>query len=433
MMIYITRINNERIPMNKHAKLLLLASSLTSGKIKVASSREQRAVASLIVRTAMDVQAFGAAGPLVAQQFIIGAVSFFDDTVIGRANQRKHALASLKTKFPKLRDRENEANLKKIEDKISEFLQKKFSALAKQFGADALEEAYTKLVLDQPVYKWADKNNTNITTTSIDLLIKEIQKALSTIIRGDILDALRKYKKEQELSEQAGGGLNTDFDYVDLESDGLLSQRAPTSLAPELRNHLLSVVDEVDFVDAAEAMRTLKVSSISSARLFAEAVRGCGIFANPSKIPSSVREDLAVAAVVLPYTLGFDGESSRGAKYQAIVDYFLNSVNKTDPNYQDKVAENVKYTFTSSGVSALNAEGVASYMISAKFAADRMEAYVDQAYIDLVKKLIKVETNLDQNAVSGNCLKALSAISNAKELAKMKYKMDAHSIDFQNR
>lgn len=418
--------------MNKHAKLLLLASSLTS-KIKVASSSEQRAVASLIVRTAMDAKAFGAAGPLVAQQFIIGAVSFFDKSVIGGANQRKHALASLKTKFPKLRRQENEANLKKIEDEVSEFLEKKFSALAKQFGADALEEAYTKLVLDQPVYKWADKNNERITTTSISLLVKEIQKALSTIIRGDIIDALRKYKKEQELSEQAGGGLNTDFDYVDLESDSLLSQRAPQSLAPALRNHLLSVVDEVDFVDAQEAMKTLKVSSISSARLFAEAIRGCEIFTNPSKIPSSVREDLAVAAVVLPYTLGFDGESSRSAKYQAVVDYFLNSADKTDLNYQDKVAENVKYTFTSAGLSAINAEGVASYMISAKYAADRMEAYVDQAYVDLVKKLIKVETNLDQNAVSGNCLKAMKAISDNKELAKMRYKMDAHSIDFQNR
>lgn len=419
--------------MNKHAKLLLLASSLTSGKIKVASSQEQRAVASLIVRTAMDARAFGAAGPLVAQQFIIGAVSFFDKTVIGGANQRKHALASLKTKFPGLKARENEANLKKIEDDITDFLQKKFSVLARQFGVDALEEAYTKLVLDQPVYKWADSHNERITTTSITLLTKEITAALSTIIKGDIIDALRKYKKQQELSEQAGGGLNTDFDYDELESGDLLSQRAPTSLAPALRDHLLSVIDETDFVDVQEAMKTLKVSSVSSARLFAEAIRGCEIFTNPSKIPSSVREDLAVAAVVLPYTLGFDGESSRGARYQSVVDYFLNSADETDLDYQDKVSDAVRYTFTSAGLTALDPSGVASYMISAKYAADRMESYVDQAYVDLVKKLIKVETNLDKNAVSGNCLKALTSISNAKELAKIRYKMDAHSIDFEKR
>lgn len=413
--------------MKKKAKLLLLASSLESGEIKIASKLDQRRIARLIVKTAMDAQTFGSAGPMLAQQFIIGSISKYDQTTLG-AQQERFALLSLSDKFPGLKARENKANLKKIESTISTFLQKKFSALSRQFGIDALEAAYTTLVLDQPVYKWADKNSERITTTSIVGLTKDLQSALSTIIRGDVIDAIRTQKRQQELAEQAGTSTDYIEDYQDLDSDDLLSQRAPKSLAPKMRADLIDLL-ESDFITVADAIRTLKVSSLSSARLFASAIRGCGVFDNPSKIPSTVREDLAVAAVVLRYTIPGADTDSRGGSYQSIVD-FLTDVDRDDVDFLSSVAEKIDLFFRSAGVSAVNAEGMANYLVTANDPVDRMEAYVDQAYTTLTKNLVKVEMGLDDSAISGSCKKALVTLSDEKELRRIKHRMDAHGIDF---
>lgn len=74
--------------MNKKAKLLLFASGLASGEVKIASREDQIRIARLIVRTAMDARMFGDAGPMLAQQFIIGAVSKFDKTTLDGRKQR---------------------------------------------------------------------------------------------------------------------------------------------------------------------------------------------------------------------------------------------------------------------------------------------------------------------------------------------------------
>jgi hypothetical protein len=416
--------------MDKKAKILLFASELASGELKIASREDQIKIARLIIKTAMDARAFGSAGPMLAQQFIIGAVSKFDKTTLG-ASQRDWALASLADKFPRLKKRENEANLKKIEDTISLFLQKKFSKMARQFGINALESAYTQLILEMPVYKWADKNNASITTTTVNGLIKELQAALSTIIRGDVIDAIRTQKRQQELAEGAGSSTDYVEDYQDIEGgDDLLSQRAPTSLSPKMREDLLSLIDNDQFITVSEAVKTLKVTSLSSARLFAEAIRGCNIFSNPSKIPSTVREDLAVAAVVLRYTIPGADIDSRGGSYQNIVDFLLEEDRGDASKYLSLVAQKIDLFFRQAGVSAVNAEGVASYLVTANNPVDRMEAYVDQAYTTLTKSLVKVEMNIDDNAISGSCKKALVALSDEKELRRIRYRMDAHGIDF---
>jgi hypothetical protein len=137
-----------------------------------------------------------------------------------------------------------------------------------------------------------------------------------------------------------------------------------------------------------------------------------------------------VAAVVLRYTIPGADIDSRGGSYQNIVDFLLEEDRGDASKYLSLVAQKIDLFFRQAGVSAVNAEGVASYLVTANNPVDRMEAYVDQAYTTLTKSLVKVEMNIDDNAISGSCKKALVALSDEKELRRIRYRMDAHGIDF---
>jgi len=110
---------------------------------------------------------------------------------------------------------------------------------------------------------------------------------------------------------------------------------------------------------------------------------------------------------------------------------FLMDVDQSDASqYLSLVAQKIDLFFRQAGVSAVNAEGMASYLVTANNPIDRMEAYVDQAYTTLTKNLVKVELNIEDNAVSGACKSALVALSDEKELRRIRHRMDAHGIDF---
>lgn len=395
----------------KHYKV---ARALMANDSRLASlgNRSQRAkIAHALVKMAVDAQALKAIGPLLAQQFIIGAGGEYDLSAV-KSNPEKFALQTLRGSM-NLDPRQARTALKDVETSISTKLEKIYNTFASSFGLNALEEAYTNLVLNQEIYKASWESG----ITTLEGLKNDAGKLIASVMRNDMLDHIKVEKGRRNLERDL---TYIEDDLEEFDGDTVLSSQP----SPQMARAILEIIEggEGNRHIVNHAQSALKIRGADDARKFAGAVRSCGAL-HSGKFSAGAKNDLLALCVVLPYTKKLKGSDRRETLHK-VLQYVMKEA--FDHSKGMITGAGVRGLLTESRVPAQDPDGLAKAINGSsdyKFLAKNAMRYIDASYAELVRILVKMTAGIETN-MGADCDARLAELSDKVELEKLRKKLE---------
>jgi len=382
------------------------------------SDSKRRRLAFAILKEAVEARDLKSIGPLLAWQFVSGAGGEAPRDLVKR-NPERAALDTLMRQM-NLDERSARSNLGAIATAVSESLEKAYNTFANTFGQDALEEAYTKLALDQIIYTASWESG----LTTIEQAKRDASALVSTTMRNDMLDAIRVQKNRSRLEREFGTNqdMNPEDDELVFDGNTILSTRP----SAKLRDAILDIIDTPqatrEIVNHSHS--ALRVSNASSARDFMTAVRECSVFATASKFSVGTRNDILALALVLPHTKKRLKRPSRYETCMAVFEYV--KAQAMSGGGDGKVTpEIVRSVLNESRVPAQDPQGTAKALNSTQVnsMAANAEKYIDTAYAILLRILVKMTAGIE-SGMGDSCEKNLAKLSDRVELEKIRRKLE---------
>ena len=402
----------DKVKIIRFAHLLLTDSKYS----KIASKEDRVLFAKAIIKSAIDRSSFSAIGPYVAQQFAIGASGEFGMEAL-KSDPKKHALLSLVKMFGYKSRIEAQQALTTLEKAMTKKLEVLHSQLASRLGEQAVEDAYQKLLLESI----ALKKGSQLDKSTLKTFQLSMAGMLGSVVRGDAIDYVKVQKNRSRLEQEKNLGKIRDFN-DDVGSSSLLSRDPSAKLTQKAIKAISDLIDTATLdgeVTVHHAMKTLRVGGKKSAKLFMDAVIGCGVFDTASKYPTELREDVLAVYILLPIYYKFQG--SRDEKIIDTRRKFLDDFqNSTD------LAGDVRDLFRE--VNYVPRKPASLYDAIDSISPKSINNYMDQAFLVLLNKLIKLDMGVEEG-ISNKCLGALTVISDKSQLAKFRSMFKARSID----
>lgn len=387
---------------------------------------ERFKLAQLIIKKAIDASSFSAIGPLVAQQFVCGALGEYTARQI-QGSEKAKAIRSLVLSRLGFSKADAAKALKGFEDAATETLTMIHRTKAGSWGLEALEEAYTKLVTEGSMFKAGESSGVG----TLNKMKDNLQKLLTTVVTNAMTDSFRKSKRRREIGEDLGREVDEhvmemddeDFDPdVDPESHGFMSGRPSASMQAAL----IELVEggNATRVLASQAINVLKINSLAAARVFINAADECDVIPSGGKFSTDLRRDVLALAIGLPFVNSRLDMGDRMRTIQAVFEYIKADESSNKDRLETAIFGPSPVTKTlvethlaRVGLKAKSAESVAEYITktSPESIAASVANWLDSVYIELVRLMVRVDMNIDSGKGVA-CTKSLAAISDKKFL-----------------
>jgi len=367
-----------------------------------------------LVKMAVDAQSLKAIGPMLAQQFVAGSGGEYSKEDV-RKNPERYAVQTLMGSM-NLNRMQAAANLKQIEKAVETSLEKSYNSYVNSFGVDALEESYTKMVLDMVIYSASWERG----ITTLEKAKTDAANLVAATMRNDMIDAIRVQKNRYRLERDMGLDMQAPEEIEAFDGDTILSARP----SEKMREAILTLIDSPEATReiVKHSQSALRIRGADGARSFVSAARSCSVFATTSKYSIGTRNDLLALALVIPYTKKFLKGSSRYESIKKTIEYM-----KRDMSGPDEVVtgEVVRKMLNESRVRSQDPDGTAKAFnsIATESLANLMERYIETAYAELLKVLVKMTAGVETGLV-GDCIDNLSKLSDKVELEKLRQKLE---------
>lgn len=406
---------SDKVKLIRFAHLLLADEKYS----KIASKEDRVLLAKTIIKSAIDRGSFSAIGPYIAQQFALGASGEYGMEAL-KADPKKYALLSLVKMFGYQSRIEAQQALTTLEKAMTKKLEVLHSQLASRLGENALETAYQKLLLESI----ALKKGSQLDNSSLKTLELSMGGMLGSIVRGDAIDSVKVDKNRARLEREKGVLLDSiPSSEGDSGSTDLLSRDPSAKLTQKAIQAISGLIDTATIngeISVQQAMKTLRVESQNSAKLFMNAVVGCGVFDTASKYSTELREDVLAVYLLLPHAFKIKG--SRNEKIidtrRRFLDMFQNS---------SDMAGDVRNIFR--GVGYVPSKPASLYGAIDEMSVKSINNYMDQAFLVLLNKMIKMDMGIE-DGISNKCLGALAVISDKSQLAKFRSMFKPKGVDY---